>query len=55
MGQLFTIYTEDTIDIRRRKETRTVINTIYKHHPVFGVYEINIRTLCLAAYTVICD
>ena len=32
-----------------------VRNAIYKHHPVFGVYEIRIRTLCLATYTHICD
>ena len=52
-----TIYTEDNnryppLQIRKHG---TVINTIYKHHPVFGVYEIKIRNLCLATYTKICD
>jgi hypothetical protein len=31
------------------------INTIYKHHPVLGVYDIKIQTLYLAAYTITCD
>jgi hypothetical protein len=33
----------------------TVTNAIYKHHPTLGVYGIKIRSVCLAAYTVICD
>lgn len=46
------IYTEDTIDIRHPRRHNTVINTIYKHHPVIGVYKIKITTLCLAVCTI---
>ena len=53
------IYTEDTTGIGRHmvvtRRHRTVINMTYKHYPVLGVNKIKIRTLCLAAYTIICD
>jgi hypothetical protein len=32
-----------------------VINNIYRHHPVFDVYEITLRTLCIATNTINCD
>ena len=39
------------IPVVTNKETRTS----YRYHPMFGVYEINPRTLGLATYTTNCD
>ena len=47
----FTLKIQEISVIIRRHGT--VINTIYKHHPVLSVYEIKIRNLLLAAYTII--
>ena len=35
---IITIYTQDTIHIRRHKQTRTATNTIYWHLPVPGLH-----------------
>ena len=32
-----------------------VINNIYRHHRVFDVHAITVRTLCLASNTINCD
>jgi hypothetical protein len=31
------------------------INKFYKHHPVFGIYDIKIRNIYVATYTIIYD